>query len=363
MVTFQKATKKRAKLRLAIDGPSGSGKTYTALVAATAIADGGKIAVIDTERGSASLYSDKFTFDVLELEKFSPLLYVEAIQAAEEAGYAVIVVDSLSHAWEGEGGALDLVDQAAARANGNSFMAWKNVTPIHRKLVDAILQSKCHIIATMRSKMDYSQEKDEKGRTVIRKIGLAPVQRQSIEYEFTIVGDMDMDHNLIVSKSRADFLSDAVEKKPTVKFFKKILDWLNSGEAAQEPAPKAAVKQPEPETPPLQPAAAQPVPPPPPAQPAPKPAPMTDPKVLDDLDKYWPKDAKVSYEQAILMKSSDGTYYTDMSPEELSNRTIGIGKLLKKNGLNPEQKEDYQYRNAVISAILQAKNAMVKVKA
>jgi hypothetical protein len=235
---FQKATKKKLKLRLAIDGPSGAGKTYTALVAATALARGGKIAVIDTERGSASLYSDKFEFDVLELDKYSPLAYINAINAAEENGYDVIVIDSLSHAWEGEGGALDLQDQASKKQGNNSYTAWREVTPLHRKLVDAILQSTAHIIATMRSKMEYVQEKNDQGRTVIRKVGLAPIQRAGMEYEFTVVADMDVEHNFITSKSRCDAFADIVEKKPSSKTFKILIDWLDSGvEATNQPKP------------------------------------------------------------------------------------------------------------------------------
>ncbi len=239
--TFEKATKRQLKLRLAIDGPSGSGKTYTALVAATAMLaevqpdrqpGSGRIAVIDTERGSACLYSDQFDFDVLELDYFSPEIYIDSIHAAEEQGYSVIVIDSLSHAWEGEGGALDLVDQATARKGGNAFAAWKEVTPLQRKLVETILRSPAHIVATMRSKMDYVMEKDDKGKTVIRKVGMAPIQRQGMEYEFTIVGDMDLDHNFNVTKSRCDLVADKVVRKPDAKFFKKILDWLNSGEPA-----------------------------------------------------------------------------------------------------------------------------------
>jgi len=242
---FEKATKKKAKLRMAIDGPSGSGKTYTALIAANALANGGKIAVIDTERGSASLYSDHFNFDVCELHEFSPAKYVEAIEAAEGAGYAVIVIDSLSHAWEGEGGALDMVEDARRRQKvDNSFTAWKDVTPLHRKLVDAMLQSPAHIIATMRSKTEYVLEQIERqGRTVSvpKKIGMAPIQRQGMEYEFTIVGDMDLDHTLVISKSRMENLADKVENKPGDKFFKQILDWLDSGEGpapASTPAPE-----------------------------------------------------------------------------------------------------------------------------
>ncbi len=260
-LSFTKATKKQSKLRLAIDGPSGSGKTYTALVAATAIAQGGKIAVIDTERGSASLYSDKFDFDVLELNTFSPRLYVEAIEAAEDAGYSVIVIDSLSHAWEGEGGALDLVDQAAKKSQ-NSFTAWKDVTPLHRKLVDAMLQAKAHVIVTMRSKTEYIIEQVERnGRTISvpKKIGMAPVQRAGMEYEFTIFADMDLDHNLMVTKSRYDGFTDLVVNRPDRKLFGKLVDWLNSGAVETikaEPAPETKPEsQPE-----LSPAAPAPAP-------------------------------------------------------------------------------------------------------
>jgi hypothetical protein len=241
---FVKAVKSQVKLRLALDGPSGSGKTYTALIAATVLAKGGKIAVIDTERKSSSLYSDKFSFDAVFLDTFSPKSYIDMIKAAEENGYAVIVIDSLSHAWEGEGGALDMVDAATRRSqSGNSYTAWKDVTPIHRKLIDAMLQSPCHIIATMRTKVEYVIETNDRGKSVPRKVGMAPIQRQGMEYEFTIVGDMDTDHNLIISKSRCDFFADKVENKPSAKFFEPLMSWLNSGapvktaEPANQPAP------------------------------------------------------------------------------------------------------------------------------
>jgi hypothetical protein len=237
--TFQKASKRKSKARVAIDGPSGAGKTYTALIAATVLAEGGRIAVIDTEHGSASLYSDEFNFDVLELTNFNPNNYIDSIEAAEQEGYAVVVIDSLSHAWEGEGGALEMVDDATKRSkSGNSYTAWRDVTPVQRRMIDAMLASKCHVIATMRSKMEYVQEKDERtGKTVIRKVGLAPVQRSGTEYEFGIVADMDIDHNLVVSKSRCKALADKVENRPGPKFWKTFLDWLNSGDAA--PAPSA----------------------------------------------------------------------------------------------------------------------------
>jgi len=232
---FKQATRKQEKARVAIDGPAGSGKTYTSLLAATVLANGGKIAVIDTERGSASLYADEFQFDTLELQNFNPQNYINAIDAAEEAGYSVIVIDSLSHAWEGAGGILDMHDAATKRQKTeNSYTAWKDVTPVHREFIDRILQSKAHVIVTMRSKMEYSQEKDGNGKTVIRKIGLAPVQRAGTEYEFTVVCDMDTNHSLSVSKSRCKPIADMVVTPPDAKFFQIFNDWLNSGEEVKE---------------------------------------------------------------------------------------------------------------------------------
>lgn len=231
MNMFTKATRRKARARVAIDGPAGSGKTYTALVAATSLANGGEIAVIDTERGSASLYADEFSFDVLELNDYSPRNYIQAIKAAEQNGYSVIVIDSMSHAWEGQGGILDMHDAATKRQKTeNSYTAWKDVTPIHREFVDTMLQSSCHIIATMRAKMKYSQEKDGNGKTVIRKIGLAPVQRAGTEYEFTIVCDMDVEHTLSVSKSRCKPIADKVVRLPDITFFNVLRDWLEKGE-------------------------------------------------------------------------------------------------------------------------------------
>jgi hypothetical protein len=245
---FQKATRRQAKARVAIDGPAGSGKTYTALIAATSLANGGTIAVIDTERGSASLYADEFNFDVLELTTFSPRNYIEAIHAAEKAGYSVIVIDSMSHAWEGEGGILDMHDAATKKQRTeNSYTAWKDVTPVHREFVDTMLQSTCHIIATMRAKMEYVQE-EVNGKKQIRKIGLAPVQRAGTEYEFTVVCDMDIDHSLAVSKSRCKPMADKIARMPGQDFFNVLRDWLNSGDAPI-PQPEKKIEQPKQEEP------------------------------------------------------------------------------------------------------------------
>jgi len=232
---FQKATKERSKLRMAIDGPSGSGKTFTALIFATALADGGRVAVIDTERGSASKYADMFDFDVLELSEYAPEQYIAGITAAEKAGYDVIVLDSLSHAWEGKGGVLEMHDNETRRSrSGNSWTAWRDVTPKHRSLVDAMLQSTCHIIATMRTKTAHIQTTDSKGKTVIQKVGMAPIQRAGMEYEFDIVADIDLTHTMVVGKSRCFSVTDDVVVKPNEEWFGKVKAWLTTGAEPQE---------------------------------------------------------------------------------------------------------------------------------
>ena len=239
-MAFKKATKEQSKLRLAIDGLAGSGKTYSALAIASAMArmmreqqhGEGRIALIDSERGSASLYADKFDFDVAELDSFSPLAYVEKIKEAEDAGYDFILADSISHAWSGKDGALDQKDRAADRA-GNSWTAWRSVTPKHNALVDAMLQCKAHFMATMRVKMEYVQEKNEKGNTEIKKVGLASIQREGMEYEFTLVGDIDHTHTLKIAKSRLDGVMDIGDQfeRPGEAFARKVYGWLMSGAA------------------------------------------------------------------------------------------------------------------------------------
>lgn len=239
MVQFKPASKQAARLRMALAGPAGSGKTYTALSIATAL--GQPVAVVDTEHGSASKYSDVFQFDTLELDSFHPERYIEAIHAAEEAGFPVLIIDSLSHAWMGKDGALELVDRAAKRSqSGNSYVAWRDVTPLHNALVEAMIQSKLHLIVTLRSKQDYVQEKDEKtGKTVIRKIGLAPVQRDGLEYEFDVYGDLDQDNNLIIGKTRCSVLTGQVIRRPGKPLAETLRGWLGSGPVEPAPQPSA----------------------------------------------------------------------------------------------------------------------------
>lgn len=231
---FQKATKKKAKARVALIGPSGSGKTFTALTLAKTL--GRKIAVIDTERGSASKYSgDVADFDVCELPTFEPKRYIDALHFAASEGYDVIVIDSLTHAWTGEGGILDQKD----KKSGNSFDAWRTLTPQHNALVEAILGYPGHVIATMRVKTEYVVETDSRGKAVPRKVGLAPVQRDGLEYEFDVVADMDPDNCMHVSKSRCPALAGAEVRKPGKAVAESLLAWLDDGiEAPARQAPQ-----------------------------------------------------------------------------------------------------------------------------
>lgn len=226
--TFRSATKEQAKARIALTGPTGSGKTYTALVIGTRLAD--RVAVIDTEHGSASKYADEFTFDTLQFTTFEPTALTDALAVAAHGAYEVVIVDSLSHFWSGAGGMLEQVDNAARRAGaGNSFGGWKDVRPMERAMIEALLAYPGHVIVTMRTKTDYVVETDERGRKVPRKVGLKPEQREGIEYEFDIVGDLDYENVLVISKSRAKPLSGLVIRKPGVEFADSVLAWLNAG--------------------------------------------------------------------------------------------------------------------------------------
>jgi hypothetical protein len=233
-MAFVKAVKTQAKIRLALAGPSGSGKTFTALMLATALADGGKVAVIDTERGSASKYSDTFDFDVMEMDSYHPDRFTAGIKEAQEAGYAVLVIDSLSHAWNGLGGLLEIVEGIAKRSkSGNSFNAWNEATPIQNRLIDTITRSNMHIICTMRSKQEYILEQVN-GKNVPRKVGMAPVQRNDLEYEFDVFGEMDYENTLIIQKSRCSALSGAVISKPDAKVADVLKNWLSGAPAPEK---------------------------------------------------------------------------------------------------------------------------------
>ncbi len=205
---------------MALIGPPGSGKTYTALTVAKHL--GGRVAVIDTERGSASKYAGKqdgFAFDVCEPQTFEPKAYVAALRGAAAEGYDVVVIDSLSHAWEGDGGILDQVDK-----RGGRFEAWKEMSPQTRSLIDAILMYPGHVIATMRVKTEWVVEKNDRGKSEPRNVGLAPKFKEGLEYEFDVVGMLD-DNNVM--------------RKP---FADALIAWLDDGAEA----PVRAAPPPEP---------------------------------------------------------------------------------------------------------------------
>lgn len=237
---IRKAERKKSKLRLGLAGPSGSGKTYSALQLAFGI--GSKVGMIDTENGSGDLYAHLGDYDIITLQApYAVHKYLEAIEAFEEGGYDVIIIDSLSHAWSGEGGLLDKQGRIADRT-GNSYTAWRTVTPDHNALVEAMLQSRCHIIATVRSKQEYVMDKDEKtGKTSIKKVGMAPVQREGMEYEFTVFLDIAMDHTASASKDRTRLFDGQIVKMDK-KTGKKLFTWLNEGIEVQEtPREKIAI--------------------------------------------------------------------------------------------------------------------------
>lgn len=224
---FQKATKKQAKLRLAIFGPAGAGKTYTALRIAKGI--GGKIAVVDSEEKTASKYADRFDFDVQDLEKKTVAEYVSWINEASALGYDVLIIDSMSHAWQE---LLEEIDQLAkGKYKGNTWSAWSEGTPKQRMLVQAILRCKCHVIATMRSKTEWSVEQGSGGKTKPVRVGLAPEQGKGIEYEFDILMEMSTEHIGNVIKDRTGKFQDEIMTKPGEDFGKQLLDWLSTGEA------------------------------------------------------------------------------------------------------------------------------------
>jgi len=237
MSMFTKATKKKAKLRAALFGPSGSGKTYSALRMATGI--GGKIAVIDTEHGSASKYSDRFTFDVCDLKDDQSVhAYVATMAEAGKAGYDVLVIDSLTHGWQE---LLSEVEQIAkAKYKGNTWSAWSEGNPVQKSLIKAILSYPGHVIATMRSKTEWNSTTDERGKVRPIRIGLAPEQGKSIEFEFDLLLEFNTDHIATVIKDRTGKFQDKIIEKPGEDFGKALADWLNEGELP--PPPPTAMK-------------------------------------------------------------------------------------------------------------------------
>lgn len=232
-IKFAPATRSAAKARIALAGPSGSGKTYTGLSLACSLAE--RVAVIDTERGSASKYVglNGWAFDSLAPTSFSPQSLTEALAVAGGEGYGCVLVDSLSHYWMGVDGMLEQVDRRAKA--GNNFSGWKEARPDERRMIDSLVSYPGHVIVTLRVKTEYVIEENDRGKKVPRKVGLRPEQREGIEYEFDIIGDLDLDNTLTVSKTRIPMLHGAAITKPGPELAVTIRDWLADGEETAGP--------------------------------------------------------------------------------------------------------------------------------
>lgn len=223
---LRKATRKKAKIRLGLSAVSGGGKTYSALKIAYGICgDWSKVAIIDSENNSADLYAHLGAFNVLPITApFSPERYIEAIRACEKEGMEAIIIDSITHEWDGKGGCLEIVEQL-----GGKYQDWAKVTPRHQAFIDAILQSPSHIITTVRRKQDYEMTKVD-GRVKVEKGGLREITREGFEYELTINLELDTKHNATASKDRTGLFMGKPAFVPSEKTGKLIADWCEQGE-------------------------------------------------------------------------------------------------------------------------------------
>jgi hypothetical protein len=236
---FKRATKQQAKLRCALFGPSGAGKTMSALRIAAGL--GGPVAFIDSEKGTASKYADRWTFDVLDLEKRTIADYIDAIHAAGAAGYPVVCIDSISHAWQE---LLEEVDKLArAKYRGNTWSAWSEGTPKQRRFIDAIQGYPGHVIATIRSRTEWTTE-DVNGKKQPVRVGLAPETGKGAEYEFDLLLEISQEHIARVIKDRTGKFQDKLIEKPDEDFGRELAAWLDEG-AAPTPKPEPT---PEPNT-------------------------------------------------------------------------------------------------------------------
>lgn len=226
---LRQSERKKAKIKMALQGSSGSGKSYSSLLLAQGLTNGdfSKVAVIDSENGSADLYAHLGQYNVLTLKPpFTPENYIKAIEVCEQSGMEVIIIDSISQSWE------ELLDYHSSLA-GNSFTNWAKVTPRQNAFIDKILQADAHIIATMRTKQDYVLNQKD-GKFIPEKVGLKAVQRNDLDYEFTLVFDVDIKHFAVSSKDRTGLFIGKPEFIINSNTGKKILEWCNSGTNLQD---------------------------------------------------------------------------------------------------------------------------------
>jgi hypothetical protein len=242
-----KAVKAQVKLKIGLSGPSGSGKTDGALSLATnfgSAADPTKkprILVIDTENRSSALYADRYDFDIIPLKApYTPERYKRAMQKAIDGNYDWLIVDTISHEWDAEGGILRKKDRLDLAPGSNSYTNWAKLTPDHEAFIEFIKQIPVHTICTMRSKQAYVLETNDKGRQVPRKIGMAPVQRDGVEYEYALIFDLDMSHRGVPSKNRTTLFADDPVDLRDIQMAQELRRWLESGapEVAKEWTPQ-----------------------------------------------------------------------------------------------------------------------------
>lgn len=229
---LKKASRKAVRLKIGVAGPSGSGKTYSSLLMAYGITqDWTKIAVIDTENGSASLYSHLGDYNTIEIASpFSPEKYIEAIKVCEKAGMHLVIIDSISQEWSGKGGCLDIHEQETQKQKvQNSFTAWASVTPRHQAFIDAILQSPCHVITSVRSKTEYIMG-ERNGKQVPQKVGMQAVTRDGFEYELSLSFDIDTSNKASASKDRTGLFFGKPSFVITESTGKSLIEWANKGE-------------------------------------------------------------------------------------------------------------------------------------
>ena len=234
---IQVAQKKKVKLKVGMSGASGFGKTYSALLLAFGamkelhpnLSDDecwSKIVVIDTENESASLYDDLGPYNVINLEPpYSPERYIEAIDAVLAAGMELVVIDSITHEWDGSGGCLDIQSSLGGR-----YQDWVKVTPRHQAFINKILQSPIHVITTVRRKQDYEMTKDSMGKLQVQKAGTKEITRDGFEYELTLNFEFINDNHMVkASKDRTGIYMNEPDFVITTETGKKLIQWANSG--------------------------------------------------------------------------------------------------------------------------------------